>query len=425
MTPITHDLKRQIARELEEYHRVFDVFWGLAATYFVGDNHRVKTAAVVFHDRSCHMLISQRFWDQLNSDERLFVILHECLHVMLDHGIRNGRFLPGATPDLVNKAQDITINEMICDLFGFVRVSFRGWERLCWIDTCFKDPSVVKRNQSFLYYLEKLIEHGDSAGGQPLDDHGVGADGLDGDSAGTADGDPDQLAETLGRVLTDAELEYLLGSMRLRDPDDSGTKGRGIGLSPFRVLLKQREPAQVDFNEVVKGLKRNALTKLAREQGTYARSNRRLYGSGPLVLPGSEPLRPHTGRLITLVFFDVSGSVMPHLSRFAAVKDAFEREKATFDVRTYAFDTVVKPVRVGEPLAVGGGTSFDIIEDECQRVAKADGRYPDCVVVITDGYGSEVAPEHPGRWVWLLTTGYREFVHSRSKALPIKHVAFS
>ena len=408
--PISHELKLKISRELEQFHRVFDVFWGLSEIFFAPAGHSLKTACVAFPPGGkCHMVISKTFWDGLNAEEKLFVVLHECLHVMLDHGLRNARNIPGATHKLINIAQDITINEMIVDMFGFARGLMSDWRKYCWIETCFADPSLIERNQVFEYYLKELIKNPPPEDMNSMDDHD--------DLGGYDDGNPDPLAQQLGEFLTWDELQAMIKSMGKED-------GRGIGLSPFNVILENRTPAHVDFNSLVKKLKRNAKTKAYREEDSFARSPRRLGGTS-MILPGRLEGKPHHQTLITALFFDVSGSCMSYFNTFNDVRLAFEKEEKLFDIRTYAFDTRVQLVRPGEKLAVGGGTSFDIIETECRKLELETGRYPDCVVVITDGAGNRVAPKHPGRWVWLLTPGAcHTYIDSRSAAWPIKNVTF-
>lgn len=407
---IPKELKFQISSDLEQFHRVFDVFWGLSEIYFSPPTRSLKTACVTFPPGGkSHMIISRIFWDSLNADEKLFVIIHECLHVMLDHGMRNARNIPGATPKLINIAQDITINEMIVDMFGFARGLMRDWRKYCWIETCFKDPASIERNQVFEYYLKKLIENPPPEGMDTLDEHD--------DMGGYSDGDPDPLAQTLGEHLTWDELQAMIKSMGKED-------GRGIGLSPFNVILENRTPANVDFNKLVAKLKRNAKSREHKEVDSFAREPRR-FGGSRMVLPGRLETEPHKQKLITALFFDVSGSCMSYFNVFNSVREAFAKEEKLFDIRTFAFDTSVFEVEPGKKLAVGGGTSFDIIERKCQDIVTEDGRYPDCVVVITDGAGNRVAPQYPGRWVWLLTNGAtRTYIDSRSQAWPIKNVTF-
>lgn len=409
---ITAAQKRQISLDLEQYHRIFDVFWTLSTVQFVPANHRFKTAAVNFPKGvGSQMFINVAFWNGLNDDEQLFVILHECLHVMLDHGIRNARNVPGATPYLINVAQDITINEMIVDLFNLPRGLLADWKRYCWIETCFADPTKIERNQVFEYYLRKLIEDPSAIKAELVDEH-------DGESGGWTDGDPDPLAQEIGKYLSDDELNALLEKMKRED-------GRGISMSPYNVILEQRTPERIDFNQLIKNLKRSAKARDDREEDSFARSPRRLAGTN-MILPGRIGCKPQHTKLITALFFDVSGSCMTHLHKFHDCAMAFDREEKLFDVRTFAFDTRVKELKRGEQVGVGGGTSFDIIETKCREIELETGRYPDCVVVLTDGAGNQVHPLHPTRWVWLLTPrATKSYIPYGCRAWPIDRVVLA
>lgn len=412
LTPIPASLKQEISLNLEQFHRVFDVFWTLSSIFWVPAKSNIKTAAVCFPPGGrSHMMINPKFWNGLNEDEQLFIIIHECLHVMLDHGIRNAKNIPGATHRLINIAQDITINEMIVDLFGFARGLMREWRKYCWIETCFEDPSKIERNQVFEYYLKKLIENPPPEGMETIDEHGDGFGGFD-------DGGPDPMAQELGQYLSWDELQALIKSM-------GKEHGRGIGLSPFQVVLEQREPEKLDFNTIVKKLKRSKAAKDGRMVETWQRQERRVGGQTTMILPGHDEGKPHKTKLITLLFFDVSGSCMAYLEHFNKCRLAFEKEERLFDIRCYKYDTSVKEVKPGEKIGVGGGTSYDIIETECLKVEAETGRYPDCVVNLTDGAGNAVNPKHPNRWVWLLTPGaVRTYIHERAAAWPLDKVTF-
>jgi len=428
---LTREELLKISLDLEQYHRVFDAFWNMSQVFFT-TRANIRTAAVCFppHQKP-HMLLNRKFWDSLDNNGQLFVILHECLHVMLDHGLRNARHVTGATARKINIAQDITINEMIAGLFGFPRGLLLGWEKYCWIDTCFKNPETIEHNQVFEYYLRKLIEQGADPEVSTVDDHrGSGEDsGPVDDEANTADGsqevensddgDPDDAAQELGTYLSADELEALL---KRTGPEG----GAGIKHSPFRTVLEKMVPPRLDFNTIVQRLKRSAKSKEQRADQSFTREDRR-FNSLPrsLSLPGSIDRKPNNNKLITAVFFDVSGSCMQHINAFSAVKDAFEKETKLFEMRAYTFDTAIAPVDLSGDIRIGGGTAFHIIEAECQRIMMEDGRYPDCVVVITDGYGTAVHPAYPGRWVWLLTPdATTKFIHSASGAWAISKVTF-
>jgi predicted metal-dependent peptidase len=71
----------------------------------------------------------------------------------------------------------------------------------------------------------------------------------------------------------------------------------------------------------------------------------------------------------------------------------FKIKAITFDYHAYEFD-----IHKDEPKG-GGGTSFIAIEKYIQKKLK---KYPKMVVVLTDGKGDLVKPQHPDRWCWLL-----------------------
>jgi predicted metal-dependent peptidase len=406
-TPISSDLKHEISLALEQYHRVFDVFWGMSDIFFAN----VRTAAVAFPPGGkSYMLIDPAFWARLTDSEKLFVIIHECLHVMLDHGIRHARYMHGANHRLVNIAQDIAINEIIISHFGFARNMLSNWRKYCWIATCFDDPSKILENQTFEYYLTKLIEQGGPAGDPELvDEHDDGGEG------GFDDGNPDDMAQELAKELTWEELQALLKTLGPQG-------GRGAGLSPLSVVLQKQVPEKINFRFIVQRLKRNAKTKRAnREVDTFMREHRRI--PVELIIPGRNEVKPDPNKLITALFFDVSGSCMRHFEFFTRIRQAFEEEEKLFDIRTFKFDTSVEEIKPNMPIRIGGGTSFNIIETQCQKIRGETKRYPDLVVIVTDGMGDRVYPEWPARWVWLLTDdGIRSYIPRGSRQFPISSV---
>lgn len=405
--------KRSISRDLEQFHRIFDTFWQIADVYFV-DNAKVSTACVTLPKKSrATMYISMAFWNSLNDDEKLFVIIHECMHVLLDHGMRNAANIPGATHRLVNIAQDITINEMIVYMFGFNRGLMSDWRKYCWIETCFDDPSKILQNQVFEYYLLELIKNPPPESMDSFDDHG------DNDGVGYDDGDPDPLAKDIAQELSMDELLKLLKAMAKAD-------GRGTALSPFKVIIEERTPEPIDFKKITEKLKRNAKAKLLEERDSWATEQRRYSDLGRgLQLPGSQEVNPKSKKLIAAVYFDVSGSCSSWFDKFNKMLQAFRDEEEIFELRAFMFDTRVYEVKPNQPLGVGGGTSFDIIETQNRKIELEDGKYPDFVGVVTDGAGNEVHPRFPARWVWLLTpSATQQFIHPRSAWYSIKSVTF-
>lgn len=425
-TPLTTDEQLEIANELETFHKIFYVFFELAGVYF---STEVPTACVRFpRVGKAEMLLGTEFWKNLQLEEKIFVVCHECLHVLLDHGVRNGQNIKGATPRLVNVAQDITINEMIVDLFGFNRKDLRDWKKFCWIDTCFENPMLIARNETFTYYLEKLIKDPPKAtedgGPSTIDEHqDTGDEGDVQEETQEEKKARDGVAKVLADELSPGELENLLKAL----PEPGMNTGKLAGFLE-EILAKKLKPVKLKFSRLIRKLKKTSLKETEVDLETFARGDRRfddLIMTSGVILPGKmASCKPINGRLLTAVFMDVSGSCITYLDVFQKVFLALDADRDTFDTRLFIFDTKVKKVKPGDRIYVGGGTSFKIIEEQCIELA-AEVRYPDCVIIITDGAGDKVVPRAPTKWIWLLTDHYDlSQIPSESKHFLINQLIF-
>jgi predicted metal-dependent peptidase len=402
---LTEDEFQAIAVSLEDYHAVFYRFWLLGSIWF---DDSIPTACVRLPKNEgdkVEMRINPDFWAKHDHRGKLFIVCHECMHILLDHGIRNGKDVKGATPILVNKAQDITINEMIVDLFNFPRVDLQNWQNYCWIDTCFKHSALIQRNQSFTYYLQKLIQYGDEpppgsgagpTGGSIFDEH-------EDDEEPTEAGKEakESLAGKLAEELSADELDKLQGALPM-----SSEAGKMRGSYKMQINRMAR-PVKLNVKKLVSHLKRSRHKMQEFDVESFIKDDRRFNAvtiRRDVAIPGKhEGLKPKKGKLLTAMFMDVSGSCMDYFKNFEAIWKAFDLEKDTFDLRSFAFDTSVMEIKPGVRLRVAGGTAFGIIEEKCQELSKEYNRYPDCVIVVTDGQGTNVAPSAPKRWVWMIT----------------------
>src|SRR5574343_1955448 len=76
-----------ISRDLEKFHAIFYRMWMMGKPNFTEES---PTAFVRF-DKNGDFLyfgINPKFWNELDFYNKLFVICHECLHVVLNHGMR-------------------------------------------------------------------------------------------------------------------------------------------------------------------------------------------------------------------------------------------------------------------------------------------------------------------------------------------------
>jgi predicted metal-dependent peptidase len=84
----------------------------------------IDIAAVSFDEQGDVLLFSFNpdFWDKLSVYERQFIISHECLHVILNHGLR---VFNAKNKDFANIAADIVVNHMLVNKFAFLRENIK------------------------------------------------------------------------------------------------------------------------------------------------------------------------------------------------------------------------------------------------------------------------------------------------------------
>lgn len=429
---LTRDELLEIASSLEDYHSIFYQFWSMSSVYFTDE---IPTAAVSFANSRPDMLINPDFWESLNKRERLFVVGHECLHVILDHGSRNGRDkFPNATHAQINVAQDIPINEMIVH-FGFDRSDLREWKKYCWIETCFPDRHpIIKRNETFLYYLEELLKNKTEELPEVFDVHmsgsGSGVGGEEG-TGGTCKAQPESEEEKKNREAVADELIGELSDDELQDLLEALGDFAGSFSGSISARLENiKKTKKVDFRHIIRRIKKTSIKEKESPKETFATEDRRfndIVTNHGVILPGTADYpKPFKDRLLTAIFMDVSYSCISYVKTFNEIIMSFNHEKKVFDARLFIFDTRVTEVQPGDRITVGGGTAFDIIERKCLALESEVGRYPDCVVIVSDGEGNEVSPKAPTKWIWLLTDhSTKRFIHPQSKAFMIKDVTFS
>ena len=413
----------KIGATLEDYHSIFYVFFSMAIIYF---SEEIPTAAIRFtkNGGKPQLILNEEFWNRHNHREKLFIICHECMHVLLDHGVRDGMQIKGATHQLVNKAQDITINHMIVDLFNYDREDLREWKKYCWIETCFTNPHLIKRNENFIYYLEELIKDPKSkeqGGATTLDEHAVPSDETEVEKK-----NKESIAKEIAKELDPKDLEDLIKAL---PESDDGTAGTVKGA--FEEILSDKlKKLKLDFRVLIKKLKRTRVSYIEKDVETFVREDRRfddVMSRPDLSLPGTTTRQgPKKARLLTALFMDTSGSCMSYFSKFQQIAKAFDEERETFDLRLFVFDTSVTEVYPSIPFRVGGGTYFHIIEQKVLELEKEYHRYPDCVVVLTDGDGTNVKPKGPTKWIWLLTPpANKQYIPMTSRSWLVSQVEFT
>lgn len=406
-----------ISQQLEKHHSIFYMFWKMGKPIFT---NKVDTAAVAF-DRDgefIQFLFNREYWNSLSEYERLFTIAHECLHVILDHGVRTKD--AKANSLACNVALDVVVNHTLVDRFGFDRKSLRDDNKLCWMDTVYPNQE-VKSNQSFEYYYNLLPKidvplfsgfSGDGEGFAIPDEH----ERL---SQSDFDGFLDEVASNLSDEEKGAikELTDQLGEDQESSKTAGSTAGGRWAIANVGVVQRKRK-----WETVIKKWSKKYDRPEFHDIEQWARLNRRFsFLDGGLLLPSEmEQEFELEGKIDVWFFQDTSVSCASFRDRF--FKAAMTLNPDRFNVHMHCFDTqVYKTTLESKKLFGFGGTSFQPIENYIQAEMKSEKKtYPEAVFVITDGYGSSVKPEKAKNWYWFLSTNYKHYIPKDSNIFNLK-----
>jgi len=429
---------------LETRHSIFYKFWEIGRPV---ELDTIPTACVRF-DKTGSFLdfcFNPDFYKSLDMYSRAFIIAHEMLHVLLDHGFR-GLDIKGGDPELLNIAMDVVVNEMLVFMAGFKRSAVKDHNKYCWMDTVFKREqdtyreAMVRAAASFEYYYDILKKNPENTSKQKLVDvHGDFGSSSTGRSkkkqqvlndlikeAINGCGKKDK--EKLRKALNDIGKVKKPGSKNeTEDEDDSSLKGTqaGTGLGDAMFSFAGISfSTKKKWETVIKKWAEKYMTHSSRDFTQWARTNRRfatIYSD--LIIPTEMEVenRFEDKKRIKVVFFmDLSGSCYGYAKRFYKAVRSLPPER--FKVDLYTFDTTVHAVDLTKDthLKGGGGTSFSILESKVQEIKKRDQKHPEAVFVISDGYGNILVNEFPKKWYWFLTTNYRACIPKESNIFLLK-----
>lgn len=370
----------EISFALEQHHAIFYKVWHMGKPIFTKS---IDTAAIQFDKTGGFIvfLFNPDFWNSIDFYNKLFVICHESLHVILNHGIR----VRDAKSNKVacNQSLDIVVNHLLINKFEFQREKIYNWDSYCWVETVFVDD-LVSENETYEFYynlFKKKYGDGQSGNTSTLDDHS----GID--------FNPSKVIEQLADNLAEEEKE-LLGGLLSKHIDDS------IFNSAFvNIHLKKRKK----WESVIKKWSINTKSTSYKDTEQWCRINRRLtLMSKDIFLPSEIELEEKhkiTDRTEVYFFLDSSGSCWSLKDRFFNAALSLNPKK--FDIKLFCFDVNIYETTIESKKVYGGKeTSFSIIEEYIQKQCK---NYPDAVFVITDGYGDPISPQFPKNWFWFLT----------------------
>jgi hypothetical protein len=381
----------KLGRQLERYNEVFYQFWRLGRPIL---DDRIPTAAVSFSLDGDYIdfRFNPQFWEETTDIEKCFIIAHECLHVLLNHGKRTTSF----NKQIANIAGDIVINEMLFKVGGFEKKDISFVEDIVFLKTFLPDEP---EDESLEYYYYKLIEN---------------AIEIPASLFVTDIPQQNQGSKELQEKLQKIGKEGNLTPTELEDKEAGTEIGSNVKTVTAQYIPKKK------WETVIKNWVKKRLSFLEDEQ--WVRPNRRIASyRTELFLPSEQDNEIDKKEKIQLYFFqDTSSSCLDFADRFFRVANTIPKDK--FNIRLFCFDTKVYETSFKDGKLYGfGGTCFNAIERHIQKVIRDEQtRYPQAVFVITDGYGTNVQPERPENWYWFLSNDYKYHIPEKSHTFMLK-----
>jgi predicted metal-dependent peptidase len=408
---ITSEEWYEISNALEPHHAVFYKLWQMGKPIF---DERIPTACVQFDKEGQFVVFrfNPKFWQELDLQNRLFVICHEALHIVLNHGVR--AIDAKINAQAANVAMDVVVNHTLVEKFGFDRKNIDNQENYCWVDTVFKDREPLPETDEAFEHYYNLFEKtygdggmGDGEAGSPqtVDDHsGMGQNGDDwGD-----------VIDKLNEGLSDEEKETLKDTVKkhFQKPSDKSSEDSPAGTDTGGQWVFAGGPKAVKkqkWETIIRNWAAKSMKESDRDVEQWARLNRRLTMlPREMILPSEmevDDFYDEKNKIDVWFFLDTSGSCWNLKDRFFTAAESLPEKR--FNLRLFCFDTTVAETTLASrKIYGGGGTSFWIIEDHIQKVMKNEkAQYPKAVFIITDGHGDNVKPQFAKNWHWFLTQG--------------------
>lgn len=434
---------------LEDHHAIFSTFWALGNISF---SKSIPTAAVNFErdgsGRAVNFVFNPDFWQELSHYDRMFIICHECLHIVFKHG---KRMMTRQNYENINKTKEITkmlnhqitnialdlpVNHSLVNRFGFFQKNIKNWNKYSWVDTVFPGQNVPD-SKYFEYYMGELYKNAQKIDissllkgiGSP-DDHGSYGYGNKNDEKSEEETNQEEkdILEKINKLLNEDEkkdIEDILNeSNKEAEEEEKNNKDKqqakknnpgtqaGNKIWTFKT---NKNKAKKTWKYLVKKVYLYNKHVWGEDEQWIRPSRRNALLSRKLILPSANDTydSKEKQKVNAWVFLDVSGSCDAFVSRFWDLTTTIPDK--LFKTRLFSFDTQTHEIINGKILG-GGGTAFDIVENMIQKyIRKERTKYPHVVIMITDGCGNQVNPQYPDRWHWIMPDGSNEnYIHTKS-----------
>ena len=437
---IPYQESNEISQSIIGHHGVFYQFWQLVRPRYTSLK-KYPTACVVFNkENNCiDFIINKKFWSKRTAAQKAFIICHECLHVMLEHGSRASSTLAKLNPVMVNACLDIPINEMLVRYFDFNRKEIDKRNKFCWANTVFKEKD-VPNDKSYEFYFNKFKNDPNT---QEISMCGMGSEESgDGELETNShenlnsfnDKEAKKQIEELIDSLSEEEKESLKDiaeriDRNSKDEDSKNGKMAGTGSGGLTKIMGNIKPKpKRKWESIIKKWSQKITKKERDEMHWVSRSRRASSICQDMFLPSEieHEIKKNSGDKIDVwMFLDTSGSCIDLAPRFWKASRSLPTDK--FNVKYHCFDTEVFKLNetdVKEGKLYGfNGTSFIALENFIQKTIKKEGKkYSNigAVFVITDGAGDHIKPENPKKWYWFLSEDNNYCIPKNSNIFMLK-----
>lgn len=410
----------EISNLIASHDLIFQTFWSIGTPLFTT---KINTAAVGF-DRSgkvLYLILNPDFWDSLDIVNKAFVICHEALHVVLNHGKRG---LEYTDQQMVNKAQDIVINEMLIKSFDFNKFEIINWDKYCFVETMFSNEQIISEKivttGSFYYYMDLLIKHPENVDKQTTVDQHQKSEDINESSDQEEQNYIDDLIQSAQDFMDEITVEIkeeIENKISEQEKYDFGQKIRidfkndpkDSGCTPLGSLIEVNPNPQKKtkkWEEIVKKHLKSGIKYESVDVDSWI-TNKRSHSclGNDFMLEGTWQQQKAIKEKYNVIFFlDSSGSCLQHAKRFVKMLKSIPEDK--FNIEAYSFDSSIYPIdiKIGKVLG-GGGTYFSILDTKIRQITK-DKKHPDAIFVLSDGDGDTFNPEKPKLWHWILTANH-------------------
>ncbi len=351
-------------------------FYGLLLMHVVFSlDEKCETAAT----DGTRIYFGPKFLDEITDAELDFVLMHEIMHVVLQHMARKGE----REPERFNIAADIVVNSTILQSLG-------GDERKISVQGDVSMHLTPDGREGALFTVEEVYEMLSKPISGNSRNKGIAQKSQQGMKGGMMSGnfrddhsrweqvkDDEKLQDAWMKRLEDACMV-----MEIRDPDHT----RGLLPAFAKRLLKELRSPQTDWRKIL-----NEFVQEEIKDYSFAPPDRRFDG-GEFFLPDFNEKDDLLEDILFMI--DTSGSMSDEMitAAYSEVKGAIDQFDGKLKGWLGFFDAAVippQPFSDEEELSIirpkgGGGTNFNVIFEHVQKHMQE--KLPACIIILTDGY---------------------------------------